>query len=74
MIIFEIDNGKFINMNNVFKFELMNKKDGGKLFWRFVSNADETVDGKDFDDAFEAITWLNMTIARAEGAGEIITL
>ncbi len=74
MRIFEVDNGKFVNMDNVFKFELMNKKDSKTLFWRFLSNADNSVDGKEFNDSFEAITWLNMTLARAEGAGEIITL
>ncbi|MDO9577926.1 MAG: hypothetical protein Q7J16_08580 [Candidatus Cloacimonadales bacterium] len=74
MRIFEVDNGKFVNMDNVFKFELMNKKDNKMLFWRFLSNADNSVDGKEFGDSFEAITWLNMTLARAEGAGEIITL
>jgi hypothetical protein len=72
--IFEVDSGKFVNMDNVFKFELKNKKDSKKLFWRFLSNADNAVDGKEFDDPFEAITWLNMTLARAEGAGEIISL
>lgn len=74
MRIFEVDNGKFVNLDNVFKFELMNKKDTDKLFWRFISIADNMIDSKDFNDSFEAITWLNMTIARAEGAGEIITL
>lgn len=74
MRIFEIDSGKFVNLDNVFKFELLNKKDNNKLFWRFLSNADSSVDSQEFNDSFEAISWLNMTVARAEGAGEIITL
>ena len=74
MRIFEVDSGKFVNMDNVFSFVLMNKKDSKNLFWRFLSNVENSVDSKEFDDPFEAITWLNMTLARAEGAGEIITL
>jgi hypothetical protein len=74
MIIFEVDSGKFVNMDNVFSLDLMNKKSSKKLFWRFISINNVTIDSREFDDPFEAITWLNMTIARAEGAREIITL
>ncbi len=74
MILFEVASGKFINMENVFKFELLTKKDSSKLFWRFYSQENDSVTSKEFNDAFEAITWLNMSMARADGAREVITL
>lgn len=74
MKLFEIDSGKFINMDNVFSFELVTRKENEKLFWLFYSAEGQKISSKDFDDVFEAITWLNMTIARSEGASEVITL
>jgi hypothetical protein len=74
MRIFEIDKGKFINLDTVFKFELASMDDSNSIFWKFYSSYDETVTSKEFIDQMDAITWLNMTIARAEGAGEIILL
>ena len=74
MKIFEIDKGKFINMDNVFKFELISLEDDQAVFWRFHSSYDESTTSKEFMDDIDAVNWLNMTIARAEGAGEIILL
>ncbi|MCF7794181.1 MAG: hypothetical protein K9N09_01375 [Candidatus Cloacimonetes bacterium] len=74
MKLFEIDSGKFINMDNVFKFELFTKKENDKLIWKFYSVNDQSISSKEFADVFDAITWLNMTLARSEGANEVITL
>ena len=74
MIIFEIDKGKFVNLDSVFKFELASMEDSQSVFWKFYSSYDETATSKEFLDQMDAVTWLNMTIARAEGAGEIILL
>ena len=74
MRIFEIDKGKFVNLDSVFKFELASMEDSQSVFWKFYSSYDETVTSKEFLDQMDAVTWLNMTIARAEGAGEIILL
>ncbi len=72
MIIFEIDEGKFVNIDNVFKFEILSMEDSDKVFWRFHAKEDIFCTSREFDSPQEALTWLNMTIARAKGAEEII--
>ncbi|MCK4312165.1 MAG: hypothetical protein KAW88_05465 [Candidatus Cloacimonetes bacterium] len=74
MVIFEIEKSKFVNMDNVFKFELVSMEDSDKIFWRFYAKEDIFCTSKEFDSPQEALTWLNMTIARAKGAEEIIGL
>ncbi|MCD4797051.1 MAG: hypothetical protein K8R49_07790 [Candidatus Cloacimonetes bacterium] len=74
MIIFEVDKGKFVNIDNVFKFEIVSMEDSDKVFWRFYANEDIFCTSREFGSSQEALTWLNMTIARAKGAEEIIGL
>ncbi|HPR18041.1 MAG TPA: hypothetical protein PLD62_07335 [Candidatus Cloacimonadota bacterium] len=74
MKIFEVDSGKFVNMDNVFKFELLTKKENKQLYWRFYSKEDSMIASREFTDVFDAMSWLNMTLARSEAANEIITL
>lgn len=74
MKLFEVQKGVFINMDNVFKFELVKLENSDSVFWRFWSENDQSVNSKEFTDDFDALTWLNMTIARSEGADEVIML
>ena len=74
MIIFEIEKGKFVNMDNVFKFELVSMEDSDKIFWRFYAKEDIFCTSREFDSQQEARDWLTMQVTRAQGAGGIIGL
>lgn len=73
MTIIEINKGVYINVENVFKFELFHKEDG-TYFFRFFSMSEKTADSRDFENLDLAKEWISMRIIRAAGADEILGL
>ena len=73
MTIIEINKGVYINVDNVFKFEL-NKKPEDSYFFRFYSLSEQSADSRDFDNLDLAKEWISMRIIRAAGADEILGL
>jgi len=74
MIIIEVKKNKFVNINNVFKMDVLGKEGSDNVYWRFYANDDSFCSSREFSDAQEAHSWLSMQIARAQGSGEIISL
>ncbi|OQX71898.1 MAG: hypothetical protein B6D62_01045 [Candidatus Cloacimonas sp. 4484_275] len=66
MRIIEIERGIYINIDNVFKIELVRIEKSEKCYWKFYS-ADENnyAISKEFDDVSEAREWLSMQSMRA---------
>lgn len=73
MTIIEINKGIFLNVENVFKFELMKTEDE-KYYFRFHSDADLVADSMIFNTLDLAREWISMRIIRASGADEILGL
>jgi len=73
MIIIEVKKNKFVNIDNVFKMDII-RKEKNTVYWRFYTNDESFCSSKEFSDEQEAHSWLSMQIARAQGSGEIISL
>ena len=74
MIIIEVNKNKFVNIDNVFRMDILRKEDTNSVYWRFYANDDSFCSSREFSDEQEAHSWLSMQIARAQGSGEIISL
>ena len=73
MTIIEIKKGIYLNVENVFKFELLQKEDNS-FFFRFYSHSEQYADSHDFANLDLAKEWISMRIIRAAGADEILGL
>jgi hypothetical protein len=71
---FSIDEKKFVNLDNVFKMELINMEDSEEVFWRFYAKEDIFCTSQPFENESEAKEWLKMRVLRAKGSGDIIGL
>ena len=74
MIIFGIDEKKFVNLDNVFKIELVNLEDSNEFFWRFSVTDDTFCTSQPFENESEAKEWLKLSFLKAKGSGDIIGL
>ncbi len=75
MKIIEIDKGIFINIDNVFKIELVRLEKSEKCYLKFFAGSENNYAiSKEFDDAEEAKEWLSMQTIRASATNEIIAL
>jgi len=74
MTLIEIDHRLVINMDNVFKIELIKLDKVEKYFFRFHGSDDVHATSREFDSPQEATDWVNLQIMRAAGANEIISL
>ncbi len=74
MIMFSIDEKKFVNLGNVFKMELINMEDNEQYYWRFFATDDTFCTSQPFENESEAKEWLKMRVLRAKGSGDIIGL
>ena len=74
MIMFSIDEKKFVNLGNVFKMELINMEDSNEYYWRFFATDDTFCSSQPFENESEAKEWLKMRVLRAKGSGDIIGL
>jgi hypothetical protein len=74
IIIIEVKKNKFVNIENVFKMDILLKDENGKVYWRFYANDETFCSSREFSDEQEAQSWLSMQIARAQGSSEIISL
>ena len=74
MIIIEVKKNKFVNIDNVFRMDILCKDDNNNVYWRFYTNDESFCSSKEFSDEQEAHSWLSMQIARAQGSKEIISL
>ena len=74
MTLIEIDERLVINMDNVFKVELIKLDKVEKYFFRFHGSDEVHATSREFESPQEAKEWLNLQIMRAAGANEIIAL
>jgi len=74
MTLIEIDHGLVLNMDNVFKIELIKLDKVEKYFFRFHGSDDVHATSREFHSPQEAKDWVNLQIMRAAGANEIISL
>ena len=75
MRIIEIEKGIYINIDNVFKIELIRLEKSEKCYWKFYSTSEDNYAiSKEFDDVEEAKEWLSMQSMRASATREIIDL
>lgn len=74
MIIIEVKKDKFVNIDNVFRMDILLREDNQRVYWRFYANDESFCSSREFSDEQEAHSWLSMQIARAQGSGEIISL
>ena len=74
MIIIEVKKNKFVNIDNVFRMDILRKEDNNKVYWRFYATDESFCSSREFSDEQEAHSWLSMQIARAQGSKEIISL
>ncbi|MBC8384530.1 MAG: hypothetical protein H8E57_03310 [Candidatus Cloacimonetes bacterium] len=75
MKIIEIDIGIFVNIDNVFKIELVKLEKGAGYYWKFFSESENNYAiSKEFNDAEESKEWLSMQTLRASATKEIIEL
>ena len=75
MKIIEIDKGIFVNIDNVFKIELVKLEKIVKCYLKFFNGSENNYAiSKEFDDAEEAKEWLLMQTMRAAATKEIIEL
>jgi hypothetical protein len=74
MNIIEIDIGRFVNFDNVFKMDLIKVEKSDQCYWRFYCSDDCYSISKEFDNAKAAREWLFTQIIRASGGNEVIEL
>ncbi|MDP8201858.1 MAG: hypothetical protein P9M11_06910 [Candidatus Tenebribacter burtonii] len=74
MIIIEVKKNNFVNIENLFRMDILHSEDNNKVYWRFYANDESFCSSKEFSDVQEANIWLSMQIARAQGSNEIISL
>ena len=74
MYMFSIAERKFVNLDNVFKMELINMEDSNEYYWRFFATDDTFCTSQPFENESEAKEWLKMRVLRAKGSGDIIGL
>jgi hypothetical protein len=74
MVMFSIDEKKFVNLDNVFKMELINMEDSNEYYWRFFATDDTFCSSQPFENESEAKEWLKLRFLKAKGSGDIIGL
>jgi len=74
MIIIEVKKDKYVNIDNVFKMDILCNDSNKKVYWRFYATDETFCSSREFSDEQEAHSWLSMQIARAQGSKEIIKL
>lgn len=74
MLIIEIDQSRFINMDLVFKIEFINVEKTEKYFIKFYSASESYFISKEFPNEKEARDWLNLCLLRSSGSHEILEL
>lgn len=74
MVIIEVKRNKFINIDNVFKMDILYQEKNKKVYWRFYATDETFCTSREFADEQEALSWLSMQVARAQGSNEIIKL
>lgn len=74
MTLIEVDKRRFINMDNVFKFELIQLEKSDQCFYRFYGIDDSHMSSKEFESEATARDWMNLQIMRAAGSNEILEL
>jgi hypothetical protein len=74
MKIIEVDAGRFVNIDNVFKMDLIKVEKSDACYWRFYCSDDCYSISKEFENNATAREWLFMQIMRASGGNEVIEL
>ena len=74
MTIIEIRDGCYVNLNNIFKFDLKKSESNGKVYFRFFYNDKSYSDSHEFDSIDKAKEWISLCVIRAAGADEILGL
>lgn len=74
MIIIEVKRGKFVNIDNVFRMDILSSEANKRVYWRFYSTEEAFCSSREFSDEQEAHSWLSMQIARAQGSNDIMRL
>ncbi len=74
MTLIEVDTHRFVNMDKVFKFDLIKLEQEERFFFRFYSSNETDISSRGFDSETAAIDWLNLQIMRAAGSNEILPL
>lgn len=74
MTLIEVDERRFVNMDNVFKFELILLEDSIRCFYRFYGIDDNHLSSREFENETAARDWMNLQIMRAAGSNEILEL
>ena len=70
----EVDIDRFVNIDNVFKMELLSVEKSDKCYWRFYCREDCYSISKEFNNRTEAREWLFFNIIRASTGSEVIEL
>jgi len=75
MRIIEVEKGVYVNIDNVFKTELIHIEKSEKCYWKFYSSDENNYAiSREFDDCADAKEWLSVQSMRASATKEIIDL
>lgn len=73
MTIIEIEENRFINLNNIFKFDII-PVESNKCYIRFHNYEDSYANSMEFDSIKDAREWIKIRILRAANTNEILEL
>jgi len=74
MTIFEIDEGIFVNLDNVFKIHVERLSGSETCILKFYHTDNSYAISKEFDNLDRATDWFNLRVIRSAGSNEILTL
>jgi hypothetical protein len=74
MKIIEIDVDRFVNLDSVFKMDLIKVEKSDIFYWRFYCSEDCYSISKEFESNSAAREWLFLQVMRASGGNEVIEL
>lgn len=73
MTLIEVDDGIFINLENIFKFQIKNLGSSERCYIRFFRNDTSYANSKEFETNDSAKEWIFMKALQAGGTNEIIS-
>ena len=74
MTIIEINNGIFVNLENVYKIEISRKDNSESCCLKFYPSSDSYAESKEFNSVAEVRDWLSLRVIRATGSNEILDI
>jgi hypothetical protein len=74
MTIIEVDKGRFVNLNHVFRIDLIQVEKSDKFYVKFYSENGEYSISKEFHNEIAARDWLTLSVLRSSGTHEILEL